>query len=199
HSAAWDRAHDLGGERVGAIGTGATAVQLWPEIARRAAQLDVYQRTPIWCGPKHDVAIPCALQSLFMRAPASQFGLRLGSNAQLDLWTIAALFNRTAPWVTELAERGCRAHIASSIRDAELRRKLTPDYPFLCKRPTISNDYYPMFNRPNVELVTDPIDHIEPDGIVTRDGTKRSIDTLVLATGFSVWKPDAFHTIRGKH
>src|SRR6185436_4398925 len=89
-------------------------------------------------------------------------------------------------------EEICLRHMKRQIKDPELRRKLTPAYSFGCKRPTFSNDYYPVFNRANVELVTDSIDHIDPYGIVTRDGKKRVIDTLVLATGYKVWEKGNF-------
>ena len=74
-----------------------------------------------------------------------------------------------------------------SIRDKEVRRKLTPDYDFGCKRPTMSNTYYRTFTKPHVHLENSGIERIEPDGVVGCDGTKRFIDTLVLATGFDVW------------
>ena len=74
-----------------------------------------------------------------------------------------------------------------SVRDKELSRTLNPDFDFGCKRPTISNSYYRAFTKPHVHLETNGIERIEPDGIVARDGTKRVIDTLVLATGFDVW------------
>ena len=81
-----------------------------------------------------------------------------------------------------------KLHQFLSIRDKELRRKLTPDYDFGCKRPTLSNSYYRTFNKPHVHLRDRWHRRIEPDGIVARDGTKRIIDTLVLATGFDVWE-----------
>ena len=74
------------------------------------------------------------------------------------------------------------------VRNRELSRKLDPDFDFGCKRPTISNDFYRAFTKSHVHLETNGIDRIEPDGIVANDGTKRLIDTLVLATGFDVWE-----------
>jgi cation diffusion facilitator CzcD-associated flavoprotein CzcO len=74
------------------------------------------------------------------------------------------------------------------VRDPALREKLRPQHPFGCKRPLISNDYYPAFNRPNLELVTDAIDRITPDSVVTADGRTRRVDTLILATGFETTK-----------
>ena len=60
------------GRRIAVIGTGATAVQLIPELAKRAADLTVYQRTPIWVVPKIDFPIPSAVQRLFARVPLTQ-------------------------------------------------------------------------------------------------------------------------------
>jgi cation diffusion facilitator CzcD-associated flavoprotein CzcO len=80
-----------------------------------------------------------------------------------------------------------KIHRLLAVRDKDLWRKLNPDYDFGCKRPTISNSYYRALTNPHVHLETSGIERIEPDGIVARDGTKRFIDTLVLATGFDVW------------
>jgi cation diffusion facilitator CzcD-associated flavoprotein CzcO len=193
HTARWDHDHDLAGKRAAVIGTGATSVQLIPEIAPRLGQLYVHQRTPIWVGPKNDREIPVAERELFARMPITQRLARLGSSALLELMLVTgALHNKELPFLTRALERVCRAHLKRQIEDPELRRKLTPKYSFGCKRPTFSNDYYRTFNRPNVELVTEPIDHVEPDGIVTRDGRKRAIDTLVLATGYKVWQKGSY-------
>src|SRR4029079_8721300 len=81
-----------------------------------------------------------------------------------------------------------KMHRFASIRDKELRRRLTPDYDFGCKRPTFSNGYYRAFTKPDVRLQTEGIARIEADGIVNADGSKTVIDTLVLATGFDPWE-----------
>jgi len=189
HTAAWDHGYELAGKRAAVIGTGATAVQLLPEIAPKLRQLDVYQRTPIWVTPKFDTRIPRAVRKLFAALPATQRSARLVSSGILEaVMVTGVLYNKELPFLTRTMERVCKAHMARQIADPALRRQLTPQYSFGCKRPTFSNTYYPTFNRPNVELVTDPIARIEPDGIVSRDGRKRPIDTLVLATGFSLWE-----------
>jgi cation diffusion facilitator CzcD-associated flavoprotein CzcO len=189
HTAAWDHGYDLDGKRAAVIGTGATAVQLLPEIAPQLAQLDVYQRTPIWVTPKLDTAIAPAVRRLFATLPLTQRSARFVSDRVLETVMVSGvLYNRYLPFLNRGIERICKAHLESQVRDPELRRKLTPDYTFGCKRPTFSNTYYPVFNRANVELVTDGIARIEPDGIVDRDGRKRAIDTLILATGFSLWE-----------
>jgi cation diffusion facilitator CzcD-associated flavoprotein CzcO len=99
----------------------------------------------------------------------------------------AVLHFRQAQLLNRGAARVAKAHLYRQVRDPELRRKLTPDYDFGCKRPTFSNTYYPTFNRSNVTLETTPIARVEPDGIVTTDGSKTAIDTLVLATGYNIW------------
>ncbi len=199
HTAAWDDSYDLNGKRVGAIGTGATAVQLLPTIAPQVAQLDVYQRTPIWCVAKIDYPVPKWAQRIFSTVPALQRLLRLLNNARIEFMTTFALYRHAhMPWMIKLAEGAGIGNIVRSVKDPVLRKKLIPRYPFGCKRPTFSNDYYPMFNRQNVELITDGIDHIEADAIVATDGTRREIDALVLATGFQIWEADTFHSIVGK-
>ncbi len=189
HTADWDHDHDLKGRRAAVIGTGATSVQLVPEIAKQLAQLDVYQRTAIWVTPKLDSRIPGGLQRLFATLPLSQRLARMVSDNVLEaIMVTGVLHNRELALLNRGMEQVCKAHIAYHIKDPVLRRKLTPDYSFGCKRPTFSNTFYPTFNRPNVELVTDGIARIEPDAIVARDGRRRRIDTLVLATGFSLWE-----------
>jgi cation diffusion facilitator CzcD-associated flavoprotein CzcO len=92
----------------------------------------------------------------------------------------AKLFNQGAAALA-------RAHLRRQVKDPELRRKLTPDYSFGCKRPTFSNDYYPTFTRAHVTLETTPISRITETGVVTADGRETEIDVLVLATGFNLW------------
>lgn len=189
HTAAWDSDYDLRKKRAAVIGTGATSVQLVPKIARQLSQLDVYQRTPIWVTPKFDSKMPTALQKLFSTLPSTQKSARFVSDFILEMIMVTGvLHNRELFFLNKMMEQSCKAHIARQVKDPEIREKLTPDYSFGCKRPTFSNTYYPVFNRSNVELVTEGIDHIEPDGIVSRTGKKRLIDTLILATGFSMWK-----------
>jgi cation diffusion facilitator CzcD-associated flavoprotein CzcO len=188
HTTDWDDGYDLAGRRAAVIGTGATAVQLIPEIAPLLAELTVYQRTPIWVTPKQDGAIPKPVQQLFARVPLTQRAARLVNTSLLEVMMISAVLHfRQAQVLNRGAALIAKAHLHRQIRDPELRRKLTPDYDFGCKRPTFSNTYYPTFNRPNVHLETAPIERIDPDGVVTRDGAKTRIDTLILATGFDIW------------
>ncbi|MDG3014652.1 NAD(P)/FAD-dependent oxidoreductase [Speluncibacter jeojiensis] len=188
HTTAWDDAYDLAGKRAAIIGTGATAVQLIPRIARRVAELTVYQRTPIWVVPKVDVTIPTAVQRMFARMPLTQKAARLTSTSLLELMMVSAVLHyRQVRFLNKGAELLARAHMRAQIPDRELRKRLTPHYSFGCKRPTFSNNYFPTFTRSHVHLETASIERIEPEAIVTADGHRTQIDTLILATGFNLW------------
>ncbi|MCH2187634.1 NAD(P)/FAD-dependent oxidoreductase, partial [Myxococcota bacterium] len=182
HSARWNWDHDLSGETVGVIGSAASAVQFIPEIVKDAGHVHLYQRTANWVMPKEDT--PHTEETLEI--------LRTNSEAALSLRQ--AIYDQVDAGMTfsdpvAVAEIEAAALAAMEvIEDPTLREKLRPKHPFGCKRPLLSNDYYPAFNRPNLELVTNPIDHITSDSIVTRDGKSRRIDTLILATGFHTTK-----------
>ena len=187
HTTAWPERVELAGRRVAVIGTGATAVQLIPELARRVAELTVYQRTPIWVVPKVDGPIPPVVRRLFARFPLTQRLARLANTSLLEmLMVVGVLRYRRARPVAGMAARLGRWHLHRQVRDPRLREQLTPDYDFGCKRPTFSNSYYRAFTKPHVHLVTDGIERVEPDGIVA-GGRKTPVDTLVLATGFNLW------------
>jgi cation diffusion facilitator CzcD-associated flavoprotein CzcO len=189
HSTDWDDDYSPDGERIGLIGTGATAVQLIPQLTRTAAELTVYQRTPIHVVPKLDFSIPMFLRRLFARLPLVQRAFRFTTDINLEAMMILSVLNfKYFRQLNVAASYLSQALRFVSIRDKELRAKLTPDYDFGCKRPTFSNSYYRMFTRPNVHLQAAGIERIEPDGIVACDGTKSEIDTLVLATGFDLWE-----------
>lgn len=188
HTTAWEDGYDFTGKRAAVIGTGATAVQLIPEIAREAKALTVFQRTPIWVVPKVDFAIPRPVQGLFARVPLTQKAARLVNTSLLEaLMVFGVLHFKQAKPGNRLAALLGKAHLRAQVRDRKTRRELTPSYDFGCKRPTFSNTYFRVFNQPNVTLQTSPIAAVEPDGIVSEDGTKTVIDTLVLATGFNLW------------
>jgi cation diffusion facilitator CzcD-associated flavoprotein CzcO len=188
HTTAWDGSYDLTGKRVAVIGTGATAVQLIPELAKLASELTVYQRTPIWVSPKPDYRIPRSLQALFARLPIAQRAVRLLGSSVLELMMISGVVRyKQFRIANRLAERWCLAHLHRQVRDPELRRGLTPDYSFGCKRPTFSNDYFPTFTRPHVHLETSTIVGIDQTGVLTADGHRTEVDVLVLATGFNLW------------
>lgn len=181
HSARWNHDHDLAGEAVAVIGSAASATQFIPKIAPIVGRLDVYQRTPNWVRPRDDAYTP-EQQARFRSDPSA---------AALERETIWG-------WVDAIQTLDDPATLADSravclknleaVQDPETRRKLTPDYPFGGKRPLISNDFYPTFNRPKVHLITEPIARITSDAVVTADGTARKVDTIILATGFDTMR-----------
>lgn len=199
HTARWDHDVDLRGRRVAIIGTGASAVQVIPSIAADVAHLTVFQRTPIWCLPKPDAALPAAVRTALRRLPGARRLTRLASQTFVELtFPLAAHFHNVLP-LASAGERLGHAYLRRTVRDPETRDKLTPRYALGCKRPSVSNEYLPAFNRPNVTLETTGIDTITPSGVRTADGTEHPADVLILATGFKVFEKGnmpAF-TVRG--
>jgi cation diffusion facilitator CzcD-associated flavoprotein CzcO len=189
HTAVWDDDFSATGRRAAVIGTGSTGVQVVPELAKEVAELTVYQRTPIWVLPKFDVKFFPLVQQLFAKFPATQRALRWYTDAILEWSMVITMWKfRYFKVFNKGISQFSRLYRLLLVRNRELSRKLDPDFDFGCKRPTISNDFYRAFTKPHVHLETNGIDRIEPDGIVANDGSKRLIDTLVLATGFDVWE-----------
>jgi cation diffusion facilitator CzcD-associated flavoprotein CzcO len=182
HSAAWDHGHDLAGQRVAVIGTGASAIQFVPEIQPTVGHLDIYQRTPPWIVPRRDRALRPLERRLFRVVPALQQAVRASIYWVRELLA----FGFTHPGRMQPIQRLAAAHLAHQVPDPELRRRLTPSYTIGCKRILISNDWYPALQQPNVGLVTDGIAEVRPHSIVTADGTERPTDTIICGTGFHV-------------
>lgn len=188
HTAKWDDSYSFEGKRAAIIGTGSTAVQVIPELAKQVSELTVYQRTPTWVMPKIDFVFPPALQRLFARVPLAQRIVKWFTDTSMEFMMVIAMWKfRYFRKVNLAAADVAKLLRFVTVRDKELRRKLNPDYDFGCKRPTLSNSYYHTFTKPHVHLETSGIERIDPDGIMATDGTKRLVDTLVLATGFDVW------------
>ncbi len=182
HSARWNWDHDLGGETVGVIGSAASAVQFVPEIAKVAGQVHLFQRTANWVMPKEDAPFTEELLELFRTSPEAVQAARQEIYQGVDE---GMTFSDPAA-VQELADSVLQA--MEVVEDPEVRAKLVPTHPYGCKRPLLSNEYYPVFNRDNVELVTEGIERITKSGVVTVDGQERQVDTLIFATGFSATK-----------
>lgn len=182
HSAQWADDHDLSGERVAVIGSAASAVQLIPEIAPLVSSLTVYQRSANWVSPKEDDPYSESELADFAADPDAVQRARDEIFTGIDPNLTFADAERRA-----LAEEFGVRNIAV-VEDPDVRTKLTPDMPFGCKRPLASNLYYPTFNLPHVELVTDAIAEITESGVVTADGQTRDVDTIILATGFTTTK-----------
>src|SRR4051794_15548089 len=195
HSARWDHGHDLVGERVGVIGTGSTASQIVPEVQKQAAQVTVFQRSPGWVLPRLDHPHSDFQKKLLRRFPALQRAIRSAIYYNNEL-LVLGLVRR--PRLLAGFERLALRHLKRQVPDAEIRAKLTPGYRIGCKRIIISSDFLGTFMKPNVELVTEGIREIVPDGIVTQDGRKIELDTIIFATGFDVMNPPHFRNVVGR-
>ncbi len=196
HSARWNHDYDLTGKRVAVVGTGASAIQIVPEIAPKVAHLDVYQRTAPWVMPRRDRPYTALERLAFRHVPGVQ---RLYRSA--IYWareTFVPAFT-VSPKIAAPAKKASLANIARGISDPALRAKVTPTFEIGCKRILISNDWYPALDRDNVDLVTDRIDKVTGSSIVTSDGVEREIDALVVATGFHTTDLPIAERITGRH
>lgn len=199
HSAAWPdttgdgRALDLTG-RVAVIGTGASAVQLVPHLQRTAAHLSVFQRTPGWVVPHTDRAVRPWERRLYRRFPLAQKLRRARIYLMNELLVFGMAKN---PRLLRPIQRLATAHLRQQVPAPELRRRLTPRFAPGCKRLLRSNEFYPALTADNVDLVTAPIVEVTPGGLVTDDGVKHEVDTLVFATGFRITDAPMAARVRG--
>jgi len=181
HTARWDSGVQLEGKRIGVVGTGASAIQAVPEIAKVAGHLDVFQIDAPWTLPKPDRRYSALLSRLFRRFPAA-----LRAERRLAFWLneYATMAYTTLPRLRPLIGVLSRAQRRWQVRDPELRRKVEPGDTIGCKRVLLTSDWYPALSKPHVELVTDRIVSVTPEGPVTEDGKHHPADVLVLGTGF---------------
>ncbi len=192
HSATWNHDHDLRGERVAVIGSAASAVQFVPEIAPDVEHVYVFQRTPNWVAPKENAPYTDEQKQAFRKHPE----LLAESRGQV-FNLVETVLNYLEPEGMQAVE-GVVREALQVVEDPEIRKKLTPDHPFGAKRPLMSNKYYQAFNRSNVELVTDPIEKVTLEGVVTADGRQRNVDTIVLATGYETMKYVSVIDVEGR-
>ncbi len=181
HSARWDHSVDLAGQRVAVIGTGASAIQIVPDVQHLAAHLDVYQRTAPWVIPRNDRRYSRPERLALRHVPALSRLYRTGIYWAHEGYVPAFTWQ---PRLAAPAEKAATINLRKGIKDPELRAKVTPAFRLGCKRVLRSNTYYPALAADNVDLVTDPITRITPTGIVTDDGVEHPVDVIVVATGF---------------
>ncbi len=184
HSADWRHEHDLSGKRIAVIGTGASAIQFVPELAKVAGHLFVCQRSPQYIqpkfmGPGEDEITWVNDTPVWRRVERARIYNEMedGVDKRYDMRTVAQ--SRDA-WLQ---------HLAREVPDPEKRRKLTPNYPFGCKRMLQSNDYYPAMMQDNVDVIDIPVVEISEQAIRLQDGSVHEVDAIVYGTGF---KPAAF-------
>ncbi len=198
HAARWNADLDLRGKRVGVIGSGASAIQVVPNIAAEVADLKVFQRTPSWVLPKHNRSFSAQEQQRWRQHPWMQKAQRFGL-----YWTMESALPAIM-WYPPLLGIGEWLHkraLHQHIRDPQLRRQLTPDYQVGCKRTLVSDDWFPAFARPNVHLVTDSISAITTHGLTTSDGQEHALDVIIYCTGYDIGAPAypfAIHGLQGQ-
>ncbi len=185
HSAHWNHDVDLTGKRVAVIGTGASAIQFIPQIAPKAAELVVFQRTPPWIVPKPDGQIPSTLKSVFKALPAAQRLARDGVYWSSETFGLGFVHPNLMKPITALAQW----HLQRQVSNPELRAKLTPNYTIGCKRVLFSNNYYPALARDNVNVVTSGVREIDETGVIDSNGQHHAVDVVICGTGFDVQNP----------
>lgn len=182
HSSRWDHSVSLPDKRIGLIGTGSTGVQITAELGGNVRQLTIFQRTAQWVFPGPNPHYSSITRSVLRRWPRlNRLGYRFWG------WYFRHMFGR-APiqpgWQRTVTQNLCRWNLRLSVRNPRLRRELTPNDQPMCKRMIFAARFYRSVQQPGVELITEGIDHVEPRGVVTADGTLHELDVLVLATGF---------------
>lgn len=183
HTARWQPDLDVTGKRVACVGSAASAVQLVPAVSETARSVTVFQRTPNWLLPRDDQAYGDDERRQLMANPAAYDAHRSSMYRARDAWAAGVRLDGNP--MREQFRQVSMDLLATQVPDPVLREKLTPDYEFACRRVLVSDDYYPALMRDNVELVTEPIARIEPEGVRTTDGQLHEVDVVVHATGFA--------------
>ena len=186
HSAQWDHGCDLTGNTVASIGSGPSAIQYVPELAKQVQQLHVFQRTPAWCLHKSDRRYSRLERWLPRNWPWTHTLDRIRIFWYVEFVASVVQKKSMFHWLSQGIVRLIHWHLLrKNVADPALRAKLTPDFPIGCKRLLFSNDWFRTLTLPNVELVTDAITQITESGIVTADGRHRPVDAIIYGTGFA--------------
>ncbi|WP_144784114.1 NAD(P)/FAD-dependent oxidoreductase [Microbacterium sp. BH-3-3-3] len=194
HSARWDHDVDLTGKRVAVVGTGASAVQLVPELARLAAHVTLFQRTPAWIVPRGGGDIPLAERERLADNPGALARLR----AELYAEGEQRFASRSGDAVASAAARDAAlAHLHAQVADPALRAALTPDYALGCKRVLLSDAFYPAVASEAVTLEPTALASVEGSTLTAAGGERYEADVLVLATGFASAEQPYADLVRG--
>lgn len=182
HTAAWDHSVDLTGARVAVLGTGSTASQVVPEIARVASRVYSVQRSPSWVLPKPDRAYSEREKWVFAHVPLAKkiYRTRLWWRSEANISVIEHGSDKTQEY-TAIA----RKLLDATIADEEVRAKLTPDTPMGCKRLVFATDFLQTLAQPHVEVIASPALALRSRSLVTEDGTELDVDVVVCATGYA--------------
>lgn len=184
HTAAWDHAVDLTGQRVAVMGTGSSAAQVVPSVAAAARQVHVFQRQPGWLLPKLDRDLTRAERALFA-LPGVWRVNRLRLYLRQERREIAGAFFRPGTKANTQARETALQHIATVFAERpDLAKAVTPRYPFGGKRAVLSSQFYESLVRDDVELVPHALAACTETSVIDSAGVEREVDALVMATGF---------------
>jgi cation diffusion facilitator CzcD-associated flavoprotein CzcO len=195
HSAKWDHTQDLRGRRVAVVGTGASAIQIVPEIAGQVEHLTVLQRTPAWILPRLDRTISPLERGVYRRFPAVHRLMRRLVWAHRESFVV---FMARMPWLLPVVRAVALTLLRVQVRDPQLRRRLIPGYTIGCKRILLSNKWYPALQRDNV-TVAGALSRFTEHGVVDADGHEHRVDTVIFATGFTPTEPPIAKVVTGRH
>ena len=195
HSSKWDHSVSLEGKRIGIVGSGASAIQIVPEMTKVAKELVVFQRSAPYIIPRPDRAYSDAEKRTFARLPETMDDLR-----ENIFWFGESMFaqRRNVPTAVAEARKMALDHLADQVQDEGLRAKLTPDYEIGCKRVLIANNYFPCFNEDHVTLETSALASVEGGTAKAVSGNAYDVDVLVFATGFDAPEPPVAKVVHGK-
>ena len=182
HTSRWDHSVDLTDARVAVLGTGSTASQLIPEVAKLAKKVYSVQRSPTWILPKPDRPYTDRERWVFAHVPFAKkiYRTRLWLRSESNISVIENGSDKTKEF------KGIALRVLeSTVPDEELRRKLTPDHPFGCKRLVFATEYLQTLTQPHVEVVSSPARYLRSRSLVTEDGTELDVDVVLCATGYA--------------
>lgn len=196
HTARWDDALPLAGQRIAVVGTGASGVQLVPELVRRGATVTLFQRSAPWVLPRGSRAYDDAQRRAFAADPSLIDRLR----DELFREGEARYASRAGDAAAAAAAADqSLAHLRAQVADPELRAALTPDYAFGCKRVLLSDDFYPAVASASVALEPSALARVEGNTLVAASGRRHDVDAIVLATGFAATRQPYAHLVVGEH
>ncbi|MFL6083063.1 MAG: flavin-containing monooxygenase [Mycobacterium sp.] len=182
HTARWDHSVDLRDARVAVLGTGSTASQVVPEVAKVAKKVYSVQRSPTWILPKPDRPYTDREKWIFAHVPFAKkiYRTRLWLRSESNISVIENGSDKTQEF------KGIALRVLeATVPDEDLRRKLTPDHPFGCKRLVFATEYLQALTQPHVEVVSNPARSLRARSLVTEDGTELDVDVVLCATGYA--------------
>ncbi len=196
HSAKWDHSYDFKGKKVALIGTGASSIQILPELAKLNSNVKLFQRTAPWIIPKPDREITEQEKSIYRAFPLAQQAVRESIYWSLEYRVTGLVIN---PSLMKIFQKNGEDYINETISDPIIRKKVTPNYTIGCKRILMSNEYYQSLQKQNVNLITEKISEIKEKSIMTEDGIEHEVDLIIPATGFETSEALSPFEVVGEH